>query len=168
MKKFFNKQVKLASTMVAIMTLLTASLFAANTTVYSIANNKSALLTNLCYSTSFVINNTNLTTDATVTFFDAPNTNLTYSFGAYSNIVVSTAMITNLWTNYFGVVNSNVYTAQIETTNSVAAATNNYSPVYSVRASSNAVTTVNFASRWLLGVMFTNNATVSVTLNYQQ
>lgn len=150
--------------------LLASTAFGAtiSTTKYSAANTASYVNTNSLQLLSLTIQNTNLTTDATITFFDMPFTNITYTLAAYTNTYPTTASITNYYTNYFGVLNTNIFLSQVWSNVAVSASTNLYPLMFSIIVKSNTTPTIDASYRCLFGLGFTNSASVSVTANYQQ
>ncbi len=120
-------------------------------------------------TSQFIFSNTNTTANATFTVFDAPTAVTTNVIPAYTNVTYTTvSSITNAYTNYFGVVNSNVYSAITHATNSVAATTNTYPVMFSEIVPSNSTMTVDFAQRFQSGVTVSNTAGGSVTVTFSQ
>lgn len=150
-----------------LLTLVTATSFGASTTVRSVGTN--SVVASPLTSSSFIFSNTNLIQNVTVAVFDTAGSDTSYTNGTYSAIVYTQTTITNAYTNYFGVINSNVYTALVQSTNTVAAATNFYTPVFVYIAPSNAISTVNFNYGFTRGVLVTNTPVLNgVTVNYTQ
>lgn len=136
-------------------------------TVNATAGITNVISTNSIYTTSFILNNTNVALSASFMFFDAPTVALTKEIGAYSNVTMSVvANITNTYVNYFGVTNEVVYSGVRWTTNSVAASTYSYPKVLTVVVPSNSTTTVTFPYTWLHGIMLTNSASGQASSYY--
>ena len=112
---------------------------------------------------------------ATFTLYDAPAAitgGLTYSVGAFTNYNIATALVTNTWTNIFGVSNSEVSTKITKTETSTAASTPTYNKIRStISIPANSTSTVTFPNFTLTtfgvgGVSSTNLvATVYYTPN---
>lgn len=135
---------------------------------YSAANAVTTLVTNGCQTIDITINNTNAALASTVTFFDAPVGSISNIIPSYTNIVSTVGLVTNVWTNYYGVLNSNVFYAITETPTLVPQTTNFYPVVYSAVFGSNSTTKITIAARFVNGMVITNNASVSAIVNYNQ
>lgn len=107
---------------------------------------------------------------ATIRLFDAPSTALTYSVGAYTNYTPT--VYTNTTANYTdilgnAVTNSYKYITNIATT--VNAATPSFRTIGVYVIPANETVTINYdtVNPFTLGVLATNNAACTITLQYQ-
>lgn len=146
---------------------------AVTTTVQSPASGVTSVTTAPATSSSFTFINTNAAKNSTVYVYDAPGTNVTYVLTPSTNYTFSVGSITNSWTNYLGVVNSNIFTGLITTTNSSAQITNFYPLAGVFIVSSNTapglgVLPANFNYNFRYGILVTNDNSVSVTGQYAQ
>lgn len=141
------------------------------TASYTVAGNTSVpLLTNGGFViTQFVLTTTNNNTSV-FRFYDAPTTNATFIIPAYiapTNTVVSH---TNVYTNWYNVPTTNVYTALVSGTNTFGPTTNAYPVRMIAGAGTNQTITIDSVNYYFNnGVMFTNIGAgiASVTITYQ-
>lgn len=127
--------------------------YAANVaTTDTVITNRQALLTNAVHINSITIVNTS-TNNVTFGFFDAPgSTNLhsanavalQYTNQLYTNYSFSLASITNTYTNIYGFITNDIFTAMQRTTNQIAAGITNYGLVALTSVGSNQTVTINF------------------------
>lgn len=119
------------------------------------------------------------TTNNTLAFYDCPSNTLTYIINAYSNVVLTVGSYTNIYTNYFNVLTTNIYTAQTTSTNSVGPLTNTYNGLLTAQVTANSTLTIGTAVAtypnaslyyFFNGVTVTNIGTgpAAATLTYQQ
>jgi hypothetical protein len=156
---------------------LTLHLEAAQITTTVAGNSVANILVGGGRLQQFVLTSTSATNN-TLAFVDSPTTNLTYVLGAYSNTVSVVGLYTNIYTNYFGNLTTNIYTAQTTTTNSVPSVTNSYNGILTAQVTANTTLTIGNAATFpygstyyfYQGVAVTNAGTGSavVTLTYQQ
>lgn len=66
------------------------------------------------------------TNTAIVQFIDCPTNVVTWTNAAYTNYTLSIVTATNIFTNYFGVITTNTYSAETNAPNAVLGSTNNY------------------------------------------
>ncbi len=145
--------------------------------------NPSILVSNACRVSQFVFNNTNLVNTAYYSIFDGPAVTTIYgasvaTVGAYiTNVVpsytyvsLSSLLVTNVYTNYFGVVyNTNVqYQAVQHVTNTVAQTTNTYPLVFQIIVPTNTTYTVDYNQQFIRGVLCTNSGAGNITTVYTQ
>lgn len=135
---------------------------------YSLAANTSTnVFTNATTVSQVSIANATATA-STVWFFDSPNytTNTTSSWITTS---YASQTLTNAWTNYFGVVNSNVYTALVASSVTNAAATNLFNAPLAIVVPTNTTIVLDGTYRFNRGILTTNGAAaVTVSLTYTQ
>jgi len=114
------------------------------------------------------------TNQALVSFYDTPTNATTYTNAAYTNYTVYAINTTNVFTNYQGITQSNVFIALTNSPNVVAASTNNY-PIrtqYGVTNGSVIGYPVNYY--FVNGLWVSNSltggagATAAVSITYQQ
>lgn len=143
------------------------SVYATSTTARSLGTN--VLVSAAARSSSFIFSNTNLIANVTVAVFDSAVSTVDYTNASYDTIVYTSQSVTNIYTNYFGVLNTNIYTALVHSTNTVAAATNGFAPVFTTIVQSNSVSTVNLNYNFVRGITVTNAAVLGgATVNYTQ
>ncbi len=158
-------------------TFLTASTYAAQTSVTVAANSATNILVGSGRISQFVLS-APATLPATFIFLDSPTTNVIYTLAAYTNVTTSVGAYTNVYTNYFGVNTTNIYTAQTTSSNSVGPLTNSYNVIMSALVSSNSTLTIGngvtfpngSAYYYYQGVTLSNTAAsaATATLTYQQ
>lgn len=115
------------------------------------------------------------TTNGALYFYDSAFNTNTYTRGGWTNISYSTALSTNRYTNIFGVITTNYYTAKIWTTNTIAAGVVARPLLYNVTTVSNSAITAEFDGVFFgSGLLVTNLGTigglggVSITVNYDK
>jgi hypothetical protein len=105
---------------------------------------------------------------STVAFYDTSATNLTYTLGQYTNTTQYTTNLVTTYTNYLGVIQTNTNTFLYTLNTTQTASTNNYRRLATIVVpAGNTVTyspTTPLAA--LLGLTVTNDAAVSVTVDY--
>jgi hypothetical protein len=108
------------------------------------------------------------TNTLTIAFIDAPSTILTNTTSAYTNWVSYTTNIVLTFTNINGVVESRTNTALFSSPNPVSALTNNYRMLNLtvVPASSTVTWQPSGGAYCSYGLLVTNSAAATVTLNY--
>lgn len=106
---------------------------------------------------------------ATVTLYNSSTATNTYAIGAYSNYVTTVGTTTNIYTNAFGSITTNTYQTVTKTLQSNAASVGNRSAITTIVAPTNATTVFTSSSGTVagLGISVTNNATVTVTIDYR-
>jgi len=130
------------------------------------------LLTNGFQLVSVTIVNNNPTTNLYVKFFDSP-TNVTWTNAAFISVTSGVSSVVTTWTNFLGATNSITNTMWVSSTNTTAAATNNYYTMFQTTVGSNGSTVIYAPQGGQLftrGLTFTNNAAgtnYSITVNYQ-
>lgn len=162
------RKIKGVVTGLATAALLTISVNGAVTTTHVAANSVTVLLSSAATLSQISVVNTNGTSNSTIVFYDSGTVANTNVIGSYSQTTNTSLNITNSWTNYFGVVNSNVYTGLVLTTNTIAGVTNIAPIVLSYIFPSNAVTTIQFRTAVLNGLLATNNASADIAITYRQ
>lgn len=117
--------------------------------------------------TSFTLAN-GTGTNTFVQFNDSAVTNLYYTNTAWSAITYASSSVTNIYTNYFNVLTTNIYTALVGTSNYVASVTN-YNPILlGVAVPSNTTIVLNGRWKFIEGIQITNGlGQLSVTANLQ-
>lgn len=105
---------------------------------------------------------------ATITVYDAPFTNISYTVGSYSNILSYVTNYITTWTNYYGYTNSITNRAIVDYTNFVAGVTNTYPIMYVLTCPTNSTVQFNnLNTRFQYGVYVTNTAGGAATLTLQ-
>lgn len=111
------------------------------------------------------------TNAASVYLVDTRTNSLTYTTAAYSNVVSYATNYIDRYTNFFGVVNSFTNVALIDTTNVVAAATNNFNiPFQGIAPTNSSLLYAGQQYYFANGVWATNlsSGSATVTITYQQ
>lgn len=159
MKKLFS--------IIGLVSLLAFSVSAASSsTTLNMGVTNSAFTAPLYLNSVSIANAT--TTNAWVALFDT-STNITYTYGPYTNTIYSSPVsITNVWTNYFGALNTNIFSGITNTTSVTVLSTNTYPLVALIYAPTNTTTEVTIEGAFIRGLKTTNSATVTATWNYQQ
>jgi len=108
------------------------------------------------------------TSSVVVRFFDTTaaansSASVTYTNGAYTNIVIYTTNLVNNYTTSTGVTNYFTNSVLWTATSSAAAATNNYSPFSILYAAANVPFTVNLNKDLMRGLVV-SNSTTNVTI----
>lgn len=147
---------------------LTLSTFGASTTLHLAANSGGSILTNAARITQVTLANTNATTSGYIVFYDSPSATNQYTLASYTSNAFLLFSTTNSWTNYFGVVNSNVYSYYSNQSATVSASTNLYPTILAVDYGSNSTVNLPILLRPNLGLYVTNTASVDVTIVYTQ
>lgn len=113
------------------------------------------------------------TTNGTLYFYDSAYNTNTYTRGGWTNISYSVGLNTNIFTNVFGVLSTNYYTAKILTTNTIAKAVVARPLIATATTVSNSVVTLDFDGVFFgSGLLLTNVGTigglggVNITVNY--
>lgn len=189
-KNSFMKSVALG-VMLAITSCLPFSTWAVvNLTSLTITNRTVLLSTNTVpanLNSIFITGITNIVPTA-FTFFDSPGwTNihssqqpvLNFTNSSYTNYTFSVQSFTNTYTNIFGFITNDIFTAMARTTNTVAATNQQYRILFSITLSSNTVGgaavaaspfTITFPTAVQLshGLLLTNSpsATTLIELDY--
>lgn len=188
MKNYIEKLSYKAKTLIklgAVLGTIVGTLFVANAQIITyqpgsvqvatigplLANAASNIITGAGRLLQLAISTTNLSSSV-LYVYDSPNTNGTYSYGAYTQLVITVGSITNISTNTTldsstvnnsstNRITTNVYTGLITTTNSIAANTNGYAllAIYNIPASN----TVGPLVLNLSGQRFVNGIMVSNT-----
>lgn len=136
------------------------------------ANGKAMAITNGAKITQWILTTAaSQTNNATISAFDAPSTNLFYTNDSFITLVPSQSQITNIYTNYFGVLTTNVFPAIVDSPVTNLSSTNYFPARFVATVVSNSSSTfggVNYYFNY--GVALSNaspNAT-TVTITYQQ
>lgn len=165
MKKYFQN--KLTVTLLAVSLLgLSAALtahavgFFKTTAAVSPSGNVYAGPGNL---TSVQIYNPS-TVGTTIYFYDSGTSNYTYSVGAFTNYTVTTARATNIYTNFFGSLNTNIFNYKSNVAQNVAATSysNRLVNIVFIPASNTVISTLR--SPLMFGLMYTNTVTAGSNL----
>lgn len=152
---------------------LVSTLSAATSISTSVVPNRvvSLLTSNNATINQISIQNTSAVALATVVFYDAPFTNLVFSYSAYSNTVYVRTNYPYIYTNFFGAVTTNYWSNIVYgLTQSNPAATNYFASVWSATINSNTTATYappggQFVSR---GLAMTNTAGVVAIVTLTQ
>jgi hypothetical protein len=119
-----------------------------------------------------IIATSTTTTNASALFVDAPTNALTYTTPAFTNRLSYGTNYITTWTNYYGVVVSTTNIDLIDTTNTVAAATNNWPQRLTVSALAGTSTVFSGVNYYFMfGCWVTNttvSAPISITVTYVQ
>lgn len=174
MKNKITSCFKLLGLSVVLASVIVYTVFGASISKTATAGgNGTNLISGACQITLLSFVSTNVASATKVVFFDSVNSTTTFSNASYPSIVYTPTLITNAYTNYFGVINSNVYVGLIKTTNTIAGATNNLPIAFTITVSSNTpagagIMTVNIPYTFLNGVTFTNDLPITVSATYSQ
>ena len=108
--------------------------------------------------------------NTTVSFVDAPTTNLTYVVSAYTNSVSYATNIVYTYTNYWGAVTTLTNLQLVDTTSLVAASTNSYATRAALSALASTTSKADAVNYYFVnGVQLVNGAgTNIVTITYQK
>lgn len=74
----------------------------------------------------------NSSNNLTVLLFDGPSTNSTYAVLAYTNSIINTVTLTNIYTNILGTIQTNIYTNIMNTVITNVPQANGYTNGYNV------------------------------------
>lgn len=88
----------------------------------------------------------------TVVIFDAPGLGITNVIPGYTNYAVSVVSVTNVYTNIFGAINTNIFSALTNTVVNTAQTTNNYRIVDSFSVASNSTVTRLYPEGAIFGI----------------
>lgn len=156
---------------------LTFSASAAQTTITIAPNTFTNILVGAGRIQQFVLTSTTATSN-TLAFVDSPTNSQAYVLSGYSNVVLTVGLVTNIYTNYFGVLTTNTYTGQTSAMGSVLASTNSYNGILTAQVTGNSTLTIGNAITFpngstyyfYQGVGVTNSGAGSViaTITYQQ
>jgi len=105
----------------------------------------------------------------TVTFINSSSTAMTYSYGAFTNLVPTSASLTEIFTTSTGLSQTNTSTIITNVATVVAAATNNLPQLLSLQVPANSTITYTPVGGNLLatrGVLLTTTTNANVTLSY--
>lgn len=106
---------------------------------------------------------------ASVTLYDAPSTNLTYTLSSYTNNTISSTITnTTVWTNYFGVSQTNSFLMRTNTTSVVSASTNTYPVILAVNVPASGQSTFTFspAREVNMGILAVGNTNFTAVVDY--
>ena len=114
-------------------------------------------------------------TNGVITFLDAPNAFPTNWTGAFTNIVRTSGFTTNLYTNIFGVLSTNIYPSILATTNTAAGSMKSRAVITAIATTSNSVQNITYDSLYVAnGILITNAlgigapANITVVINYDE
>lgn len=111
-------------------------------------------------------------TNTTVAILDTPTNALTYVVPAYTNRLIYGTNYTQIYTNYFGVLTTNIMTNVLTSVSqTVAATTNNYPVRVTQSALASTTSSIDGVNYYFInGVWATNTSSgnASVTITYQQ
>jgi len=131
-------------------------------------NSLTSILTNQSHIANITLaNGTGVA--GTVRIYDSATTNLTYSFGGYTNVVYSTSSVTNSYTDFAGVSQSIITTSLVATDVEVSAGNGTYPVLATVNVPANTILTVTLpAGGWNsnFGLAMTNDVAMSATVTY--
>ena len=105
-----------------------------------------------------------------IRFIDAPSTSLTFSLGAYTNVTTANTPVTNSYTGFTGITVTTTNTQLVSTTNSVASSTPNFRSAFFMVAPDAQTTTFTPPAGTMIlpqGLLITNSAAATITINYQ-
>jgi len=117
-----------------------------------------------------VVSTTNIN-PISVAFYDASGTNTYFTNAAYTNYTWTVQQYTNIYTNFVGRLETNVFLANVRTTNSAAASSfTSYPLLWSTTIYSNSPSTYTppVGINAFSGVVMTNGGKVSVTMTYER
>lgn len=168
--KFFSNIVAIGLAVLLSAGILTSTKAANVATVLSVVTNRTALLTNAVHLNSITVYN--MGTSATVFgFFDAPgNTNLhsanaislAQTNSGFTNYTFTIASFTNTYTNIFGFITNDIYTAMNRTTNAQPATNAPYGLIGVIAVGTNPVTLTFNALQFCNYGLIVTNLTVPV------
>lgn len=154
---------------------LVSSLSAATLSATIQPNSASNVLSGGLAVSQFILASQATASNNIITMFDSPNNNLFYTNGAYTGVVSVTVSTNSIYTNYFGVLTTNSYSALIETNQTFLAATNTQPVrVGPLIVSSNSVVTLGNGVATIYyfysGITVSNNGTapLTFTMTYRQ
>lgn len=136
----------------------------------SASSNSGTILNGFLSVTEVVIANPHAS-NIVVRFYDAPDNLPNYAIGAYTNRSFAVGSVTNIYTNIFNVLETNIYTGIITTTSSVPAAAATRRLLNQVTVSSASSLSVTLPMQTTFGLMYTNTGNapnVGFTINYQK
>lgn len=112
-------------------------------------------------------------TNATAIIVDTATNSMTYSLGAYTNTISYLTNLPSIYTNYWGVLNTNANSGgtnmvQVDVANSVAISTPSCPTVAVASTASASITLVNLNQYFFRGAWVTNTGSgvVSITATY--
>jgi hypothetical protein len=176
MKKLFNT-IKYAITALVISSLLVGHLYAFSTSMTiqpGVMTNFPIVVTGALKVTQVIVS-ASATNVANLKFVDTLTNSLTVTNAAYTNILTYATNVTQIYTNYYGVIQTNILTNQlVDVTNTVAAATNNCNIPLSYNVATNATVTTSSAGYYFVNGLWITNAAApgsgpaTVSITYQQ
>ena len=108
----------------------------------------------------------------TLQFVDAYTNQLWFTNAAYTNVLSQFASQTNVFTNYYNVLQTNIYEGLVDTTNNVAGFSNALPVRVSIFVPTNGTVVIPTASYYFYnGIWLTNNGgtgPITATATYQQ
>lgn len=142
------------------------SAHAANQSWVQATGTQTNVFTNAVVVSQVIIANAT-TTPSTLWFFDSPGAT-TNILSSWITTTYAQQTLTNAYTNYFGVVNSNVYTALVASSVTNAQTTNLYTVPFAIVAPTNTTIVLDGTYRFNRGLLSTNGgATLTVSVTYQ-
>src|SRR5712664_1751986 len=104
--------------------MFATSMLAASATFHLNANTVNLLFTNQLSISQIVVANTNVAINSYIVLYDNGVGSPTNAFGAYTNFTYTSQSETNIYTNYFGVPTTNIFTSLTNVASLVAGVTN--------------------------------------------
>ena len=104
----------------------------------------------------------------TVALFDSPNYSVTNVIGAFTNTTSTAVTVTNIYTNIFGALNTNIYAAVSNSATANAQITNLYRVLDTFTVAASTTVTRTFPQVGVFGILATNtltNMTYTITLS---
>jgi hypothetical protein len=166
MKKFFNAVRKAIISGVTIVALLCATtVHAANASLTLTSANVGSLLTVPATVSQLLVSNS--TTNGTlVTFYDSGNTNFYITNVSYVTVTYTQQSVTNIYTNYFGVLTTNIYPALVTSSVTNSATTNLFPATASTYVPGSSTAEIDGTYRFMNGVLVSNSvSTATITVN---
>lgn len=111
------------------------------------------------------------TNNVTLTFYDAPYTNLTYVVSSYTlNVLSAPTNYVNVYTNVYGTVERWTNTVIRSTATTVAASTNTFPLLFQMVVPTNSTATYTPTTRLFTayGLTVTNNQPATIVVDYSQ
>ncbi len=130
------------------------------------ANTGSNIILGPLTSVRFTLLSTNIALNSTVSIYDSPGTSQYYVLAPFTNYAQNVYLVTNIWTNYMGALNTNVFKSLTNVASVTAQTTNLYPLIAVINVSSNTApgtgnATYNFAYPFRFGMFVSNSAAVT-------
>jgi hypothetical protein len=170
MKELFDNVKKVIISGVMIVALLGATtVHAANASITLTGVNSGVLLSSPVVASQLLVSSS--TTNGTlVTFYDNSATNFFYTNASYITTTTSQQTVTNIYTNYFGVLTTNIYPALVTSSVTNAATTNLMPIVATTFVPGSSTAELDGTYQFRSGILVSNSvsaATITVNATYR-